>query len=181
MILCMSLLSVVTSLLILLSPHLIFFFFMMNLAKGFFLLLLLFLLFTFFKETTFSFIDFVIALFVSIYLFSNFLISSTKVRLCSFSTCFRCKFMLFVSDFSCFLKWDSIAMNLLLKNSLMHSIHFWSLQFYFPLSISIFYFLSEHVWVSVGAQTVESASSTGDLGSILGSGISPGEGKGNML
>ena len=39
----------------------------------------------------------------------------------------------------------------------------------------------DHAWASLVAQTVESACNAGDLGSIPGSGRSPGEGNGNPL
>ena len=59
----------------------------------------------------------------------------------SFSKCFRCRVRLFIWDFSCFLRWDWIALNFPLRTAFAASHRFWVIVFSLSF-VSMYYFIS---------------------------------------
>ena len=101
------------------------FFLLISLAKGLSVLLI------FSKNQLFISLIFSMVFFVSISLISAliFMISFLLLTLglvCSLSSCFRCKVSLFIWAFSCFLRWDCIAINFPLRTAFAASQGFWS-------------------------------------------------------
>ena len=118
MILCISLMSTITafSFLILLIWALALFF-LMSLAEVFFFFLILLI---------FSIVFFVPISFISACIFMiSFQVKGLGFIYSSFYSCCRCKNKLFTWDFSCFLRWDCIAVNFPLRTAFAASHRFW--------------------------------------------------------
>ena len=144
MILCISVLSVLTSfsfLILLIWLLSLFFFFLVSLAKG------LSILFIFSKNLQllvslmFAIIFFVSMSFISALVFIiSFLPLTLGFACSSFSSCFRCNVRLFIWDF--LVSWDKTVLlkTSLLVQLLLYPRNFGSLCFHFHLSLGIFYF-----------------------------------------
>ena len=122
-------------------------FFLMSLAKG------LSILFTFSKNQLLVLLLFAIVFFVSISFISAliFMISFLLLTLCflcsSFSSCFKCRVRLFIWDFSCFLRWDCIAINFPLRTAFAASHRFWVIVFSLSF-VSMYFFLVTRYLIS---------------------------------
>ena len=112
----------------------------MSMAKG------LSILFTFSKNQLLVLLIFAIVFYISIS-FTSALIFMISFRLltlgflCSFSSCFRYKVRLFIWDLSCFLRWDWIAINFLLRAAFAVSHRFWVTVFSLSFFSRYFWFL----------------------------------------
>ena len=101
------------------------------------------------KEPTFILLIFAIVFFISISLISSlilvisFLLLTLGFVCSSFSGCFRCKVRLFMWDFSCFLRWDWIAINFPLWTTFSAFHRFWLSSIHCHLFLCIFKFLSQ--------------------------------------
>ena len=144
MIVCLSAVSVVTSpfSFLILLIWVFSLFFLMSLANG------LSILFIFSNSQLFVLLIFAIVFFVSIPFISAliFMISFLLLSLgffCSFSNCFRFKVSLFISNVSCFLRYDCIAINFPFWTAFAASHRFWLVVF--SLSFVSTYFLL-HLW-----------------------------------
>ena len=133
MILCISVLSVVTSpfSFLILLIWLFSLCFLMSLANGLSILfilsknqLLALLIFAMVSFVSFAFIS---ALIFKIY----FLLLNLGFFIFSFSSCFRCRVRLFIWLFSCFLRYACIAMNFPLSTAFTVSHRFWVVVFLF--------------------------------------------------
>ena len=144
MILCISVLSVLTSfsfLILLIWLLSLFFFFLVIIAKC------LSILFIFSKNLQllvslmFAIIFFVSMSFISALVFIiSFLPLTLGFACSSFSSCFRCNVRLFIWDF--LVSWDKTVLlkTSLLVQLLLYPRNFGSLCFHFHLSLGIFYF-----------------------------------------
>ena len=114
--------------------------FFSSLAKS---LSILFLL----NEPAFSFIDlcYCFLCFCFIYFCSDFYAffpSTDFVFFCSsFSSCFKCRIRFFIWDFSCFLRWDWIAINFPIRTAFASSHRFGIVVFSLSF-VSMYFFIS---------------------------------------
>ena len=115
-------------------------FFLMSLAKG----LSVWLIFS--QRTNFYlywslllFFSFIFHLFL---LWSLWFLSANFGTLCSFSSCFRCKFTLFIWDICCFLRWDCTAINFRLWTAFAVSHRFWVVVFSLFICFYVFFISS---------------------------------------
>ena len=143
MILCISVLSVVISpfSFLILLIWFFSFFFLMSLANGLSILLILSknqLL----ALLIFGVVSFVSFAFISALIFKiSFLLLTLGFSISSFSSCFRCRVRLFISLFSCFLRYAYIALNFPLSTAFIVSHRFWVVVFSFSL-------VSMHILIS---------------------------------
>ena len=104
-------------------PH----FFLMSLANGLSVVYLI-------TEPAFSFINLYCCFLHFFFSYALiFIISFLLLTLgffCSFSSCFRCRVRLSIQCFSCFLRWDCIAINFPLRIAFAASHRFWVIVFY---------------------------------------------------
>ena len=128
MILCISVISVVTSpfSFLILLIWVLSLFCLISLARGLSILLI------FSKNQLFVSLIFSMVFFVSISLISalifmiSFLLLTLGLVCSSLSSCFRCKVNLFIWAFSCFLRWACIAINYPLRMAFAASHRFWN-------------------------------------------------------
>ena len=71
----------------------------------------------------------------------SFLLLTLGLVCSSLSSCFRCNVSLFIWAFSCFLRWDCIAINFLLRKAFAASHRFWS-------AVSLLSFASRYFLIS---------------------------------
>ena len=116
-------------------------FFLMSLANG------LSILFIFSKNQLLALLIFAMVSFVSFsFIYSlifmiSFLLLTLEFFISSFSSCFMCRFRLFIWFLSCFLRQACIAMNLPLSTAFTESHRFWVVVFSFS-------FISMHILIS---------------------------------
>ena len=135
MILCISVLSVVISPFSFLNLLIWYFslYLLMSLANG------LSILFILSKNQLLALLIFAMVSFVYFALTSalifkiSLLLLTLGFSISSFSSCFRCRVRLFISLFSCFLRYACIAMNLPLSTAFRVSHRFWVVVFSFSL------------------------------------------------
>ena len=126
MILCVSVMSVVTSPTFLILLIWVLSLFLRSLAKGLSILLI------FSKNQLFFSLIFSMVFFASISLISSlvfmisFFLLTSRLVCSTLSSCFRCKVSLFIWAFSCFLRWACIAINFPLRTAFAASHRFWS-------------------------------------------------------
>ena len=112
--------------------------FLMSLTKG------LSILFIFSKNHLLVLLIFAIVFFISTSFTSalifmiSFLLLTLGFLCSSFPSCFKCRVRLFIWDFSCFLRWDWIAVNFPLRTAFAASHRFWVVVF--SLSFVSMYF-----------------------------------------
>ena len=112
----------------------------MSLAKG------ISILFIFSKNQLLVLLIFAIVFFISISFISALIFMTSLLLLplgflcSSFSSCFRCRVRLFIWDFSCFLRWDWIAINFPLRTAFATPCRFWVVVFL--LFVFMYFFIS---------------------------------------
>ena len=115
--------------------------FLMSLANGLSILFILsknqHLVLLIFAMVSFVSFAFISALIFKIY----FLLLTLGLFISSFSSCFRCRVRLFIWLFSCFLRYDCIALNLPLSTAFTVSHRFW-------IDVFSFSFISKHILIS---------------------------------
>ena len=110
----------------------------MSLAKG------LSILFIFSKNQLFVsliFFPIVLSVCISVLMFMSSFFLLTSGFVCSYSSCFRYKIRFFISDFSCFLRLDCIAINFPLRTAFADSHRFWIIMLLFSF-VSMYLFIS---------------------------------------
>ena len=96
------------------------------------------------KEPAFSLLNFTIVSFIYFSVISALIITISLLLLilgyfCSFSSYFRCKVRLSIWCFSCFLRWDCIAINFPLRTAFVASHRFWVVMFSLSFASRIFF------------------------------------------